>query len=51
MPCWYYDEYPSPEVVRMRAAWRSHYIAKGCNPRKASELAQKKTHTWPNERR
>lgn len=33
-------------------AWRDHYIAKGCNPFKASELASKKRYkgSWPNAR-
>lgn len=31
------------------AAWESHYIAKGCSPRKARECAARKQHgsTWP----
>jgi hypothetical protein len=47
MPGFWFDEYPSREVREMRAAWRAHYIAKGCNRYKASDLASKKTHTWP----
>src|ERR1700733_99252 len=30
----WFDDYPSPEVIKLRKAWRSHYIAKGCNPTK-----------------
>lgn len=47
MPDWIFDEYPKPELTKLRKAWRAHYIAKGCNPNKAMWLAHKKTHTWP----
>jgi hypothetical protein len=44
---WFGDDYPSRELLDLRAAWRAHYIAKGCSAEKAGWLAKKKTHTWP----
>ena len=41
------SDYPSRYLLDLRAAWRAHYIAKGCNRWKAGDLAAKKTHTWP----
>lgn len=43
----WFDDCPSRELLALRRAWRDHYIAKGCNQSKASELARRKTHTWP----
>lgn len=44
----HYDEYAEGRrLMPMRSAWFAHYVAKGCNERKAHELASKKTHTWP----
>lgn len=51
MPSFWFDEYPSRELLNLRKAWRDHYIAKGCTPHKATWLAHKKTHTWPNGER
>lgn len=48
MPCFWFEEYPTRERLAMVAAWRAHYIAKGCSAEKAFWLAAKKTHTWPN---
>jgi len=48
MPIWFYDDYPTPELTKLRKAWCAHYVAKGCNAEKAYWLAAKKTHTWPN---
>jgi len=44
---WLYDEYPSRELLNLRAAWRAHYVAKGCSAEKAYWLAHKKTNTYP----
>lgn len=49
MPSLYFDEYPSRDVIRMRAAWVAHYIAKGCSVEKAQRMATCKTHTWPGD--
>lgn len=49
MDGWGY-EYPSHELMDLRSAWYAHYVAKGCNRYKASDLAHKKTHTWPPKR-
>lgn len=43
MPVYYDDEYSGWEQV---AAWKAHYIAKGCHPIKASALARRKR-GWP----
>lgn len=47
MPEWEYDEYPSKKTRDMWEAWYQHYLRKGANKYKASELARKKTHTLP----
>jgi hypothetical protein len=39
--------YYGPNLSKLRAAWRAHYMRKGCSPRKADCLAMKKRHTWP----
>lgn len=40
MPCW--DGYRYVNLGPFIRAWEKHYIAKGCGPRKAEELARKK---------
>jgi len=44
--CWSWSEY-DPHVAAIRKAWTEHYMRKGCNRWKASDLARRKTNTWP----
>jgi hypothetical protein len=41
------DDWPTAELLALRRAWATHYVAKGCSRDKAFWLAHKKTHTWP----
>ena len=44
---WGYER-PSKRELARRTAWLNHYLAKGCNERKARECARRKTRgTWP----
>lgn len=39
-----------PNESKRIAAWRAHYLAKGCNSSKAETCARRKvwrSHTWP----
>ena len=43
-------DYSYPDESKRIAAWRAHYIAKGCNSSKAETCARRKvwrSHAWP----